>query len=103
MGSVILPIFFYNNQIEFKMDAQTSEANYQLSKLISSANPSQVDAIWAILKYREMGILRKVNSILEVLQVEKNPVIKELPVDKEGRVLDFKTRTIIHEALISSQ
>ena len=54
MGSVILPIFFYNNQIEFKMDAQISEANYQLSKLISSANPSQVDAIWAILKYREI-------------------------------------------------
>ena len=82
--------------------SEENSAN-QLSKLILEANPSQIDAIWAILKYREMGILRKVNSISEVLQAEKDMILEDLPIDAEGRVLDFKTRQIIHEALMATQ
>ena len=38
-----------------------------LFKKISEANEHQMDALWAILKYRDMGILRKILAMCEVL------------------------------------
>ena len=37
---------------------------------ISHANEAQLDALWAILKYRDMGILRKVLAMCEVLKTD---------------------------------
>lgn len=66
-----------------------------------SASNAQVDAIWAILKYREIGIYRKLASISEVLNLNFDEVVMDFPSDEEGRVLDHKTRHMIHDALIA--
>ena len=67
---------------------------------INKANEAQVDASWAILKYKEIGIYRKVACLSQLLNVDFNVVLDELPQDEDGRILDYKTRHIIHDALI---
>jgi hypothetical protein len=67
---------------------------------IKDADPVQVDTLWSILKYKEIGILRKVKCMSHVLQLNSSLVIEELPCDDEGRVLDYKTRHMIHDTLI---
>ena len=71
-----------------------------LLERINNANEAQVDALWGILKYKEIGIYRKVASMSEVLGLEFKDVVDNLPQDEEGRVLDYKTRHLIHDALI---
>lgn len=68
---------------------------------LREANDAQVDAVWAILKYREIGIYRKLASISEVLNLDFEEVVSHFPSDEEGRVLDHKTRHMIHDTLIS--
>ena len=67
---------------------------------INEANEAQVDASWAILKYKEIGIYRKVACLSQLLDVDFNVVLDELPQDEDGRILDYKTRHLIHDALI---
>ena len=71
-----------------------------LVNAINNANESEVDASWAILKYKEIGIYRKVACLSQLLDVDFNVVVDELPQDEDGRILDYKTRHIIHDALI---
>jgi hypothetical protein len=71
-----------------------------LSGAISQAEESQVDALWAILKYKEIGIYRKVACMCDVLNLDFEPVLASLPQDDEGRILDYKTRHLIHDALV---
>lgn len=78
----------------------TEKAGTTLIKAIEDANPTQVDTLWSILKYKEIGILRKVKCMSEVLHLNTCVVIEELPTDEEGRVLDYKTRHMIHDVLI---
>ena len=68
---------------------------------LKGSTNAQVDAVWAILKYREIGIYRKLASISEVLNLNFEEVVSEFPCDEEGRVLDHKTRHMIHDSLIS--
>ena len=44
--------------------------------------------------------MRKVKCMSQVLQIDTSAVIDELPRDDEGRLLDYKTRHIIHDVLI---
>lgn len=81
-------------------DTETNIAGAMLIEAIESANPVQVDTLWSILKYKEIGILRKVKCMSEVLDLNTSAVIDELPTDEEGRVLDYKTRHMIHDVLI---
>ncbi len=67
---------------------------------IRDASPVQVDTLWSILKYKEIGILRKIKCMSEVLHLNTGAVINELPTDDDGRVLDYKTRHMIHDVLI---
>lgn len=76
-----------------------TEAN-KVTESLKNANDAQVDAIWAILKYREIGIYRKLASISEVLNLDFDLVVSQFPSDEEGRILDYKTRHMIHDALI---
>jgi len=78
----------------------TQEIGTTLVNAIKDANPVQVDTLWSILKYKEIGILRKVKCMSEVLHLNTGAVINELPTDDEGRVLDYKTRHMIHDVLI---
>ena len=79
---------------------ETQQVNVVDSSL-REANDAQVDAVWAILKYREIGIYRKLASISEVLNLDFEEVVSQFPSDEEGRVLDHKTRHMIHDTLIS--
>ena len=67
---------------------------------INEANEAQVDSLWAILKYKEIGIYRKIACMCEVLDLNMDSAIEGLPQDEEGRVLDYKTRHLIHDTLI---
>ena len=73
-----------------------------LLSAIESANPVQVDTLWSIFKYKEIGILRKVKCMSDVLRLDTSSVIDELPTDEEGRILDYKTRHMIHDVLIKN-
>ncbi len=80
------------------MEIVTIKVN--LADAIAQAEESQVDALWAILKYKEIGIYRKVACMCEVLNLNFNGVLASLPQDDEGRLLDYKTRHLIHDALM---
>ena len=70
-------------------------------KAINSAEEAQIDGLWAILKYKEMGIMRKIKSMCFVLGLEYENVEKDLPKGDDGRIFDSATRHMIHKYLIS--
>jgi len=72
----------------------------KLVEEIRVSNEIQVDAIWAILKYKEIGIFRKIACICEVLDLDFDEMILDLPQDDEGRILDKQTRHLIHDTLL---
>lgn len=74
-----------------------------LFKRISEANEHQMDALWAILKYRDMGILRKVCAMCEVLGLDKDEVVSSLPQDEDGRIYDSKNRFLLSRALLNAK
>lgn len=80
---------------------KASEGTYSIVDSISNSNAEQIDASWAILKYQEIGIYRKVACLCVVYKLEFDSIIEELPQDGDGRILDSRTRHLIHEALIS--
>jgi hypothetical protein len=77
-----------------------TEAPAMLVSAIESANSEQLDTLWSILKYKEIGIFRKIKCMAHVLGLEFIQVVEDLPKDDEGRVLDYKTRHMIHDILI---
>jgi len=83
-----------------KMETQV-QGNLLIEK-ISLANNSQLDALWAILKYRDMGILRKVLAMCEVLNLDSEEIVSNLPQDENGRVYDSKNRFLLSRALLKA-
>jgi len=75
----------------------------KLITIVKKTNDVEADAIWAILKYKNIGILRKVMCICRVLNLEPQDVLETLPKDENGRFLDKPTRKLIHDALILRQ
>lgn len=71
-----------------------------LAESIKQADAVQVDASWAILKYKSIGILRKLKCLAWVLDADEDAVLDEAPKDKDGRILDHETRHAIHDELI---
>ena len=82
------------------MEDTTQLNSLLFAEAIGEAQEPQVDALWAILKYKEIGIYRKVACMCEVLNLDFNEVIASLPQDEEGRLLDYKTRHLIHDSLM---
>jgi hypothetical protein len=78
----------------------TQTQSVALLSAISSATPEQIDTLWSILKYKEIGIYRKVKCMTSVLGLNFDNVLTELPKDDNGRILDYKTRHLIHDTLI---
>ena len=64
------------------------------------ASEVEIDALWAILKYHEIGIFRKVHCMSVLLRLPFEDALMGLPMDGQGRVLDHKTRRMIHDVLI---
>jgi len=73
-----------------------------LLSAIGSATPEQIDTLWSILKYKEIGIYRKVKCMASVLGLNFEKVVTDLPKDDSGRILDYKTRHMIHDTLIEN-
>lgn len=71
-----------------------------LQKTIKNCSDSQLDALWAILKYKQYGILRKVQAMCAVLNIEEGLITPELPQDENGWLIDSDTRYHIHDFLI---
>jgi hypothetical protein len=71
----------------------------QLANAIEEATPEQIDLCWAVLKYKEIGVFRKVKSLCSAFGLDFDRVINELP-QVDGRVVDRETRHLIHETLI---
>ena len=67
---------------------------------INKASGSEIDTLWAILKYKEIGIYRKVKCMSEVLDADFDILVGELPSDSSGRILDQRSRHAIHDVLI---
>jgi len=72
----------------------------ELLNAIKDADKVQIDAAWAILKYKSIGILRKLKCLSWVLDVDEEDVLEDAPKDKDGRILDHETRHMIHDELI---
>ena len=77
-----------------------TDAPATLVSAIESASSEQVDTLWSILKYKEIGIFRKVKCMSQVLGLDFIDIVENLQKDDEGRVLDYKTRHMIHDILI---
>lgn len=69
---------------------------------IAEANVAQMDALWSILKNRDMGILRKINAMCEVLRLNQDAVVSNLPQDENGRIYDSKNRFLLSRALLKA-
>lgn len=74
--------------------------NAKLDKLLENCDDVTADAVWAILRYKNIGILRKMKCICKVLELDHTEVLQDIPKDEKGRYLDKPTRNIIHNALI---
>ena len=77
-----------------------TDAPPMLVTAIESANSEQLDTLWSILKYKEIGIFRKIKCMTQVLGLDFTQLVDNLPKDDEGRVLDYRTRHMIHDILI---
>ena len=73
-----------------------------LTNAITKATPEQVDTLWSILKYKEIGIYRKIKCMSSVLGLNFDKVVTDLTKDETGRILDHKTRHLIHDILIQN-
>ena len=85
------------------METSTEEEKLNLDAFdesINKASSSEIDTLWAILKYKEIGIYRKVKCMADVLETDFEALIDELPSDTSGRILDQRSRHAIHDVLI---
>jgi hypothetical protein len=81
------------------MQTETYNIN-TISQAINNANSAQVDCLWAILKYKEIGILRKIKCMSELLKFDLDKACGELPTNETGYIVDYKTRHLIHDILL---
>lgn len=71
-----------------------------LKAISESQDSAEIDAMFAILKYKGLGIMRKLKSFALVLDLEEEIVLKEAPKDESGRILDRECRHLICDGLI---
>jgi hypothetical protein len=69
---------------------------------IKEADEVEVDALFSVLKYRQIGILRKLKCMALILDIDEDDVINEAPKDTSGRILDHVTRHTICDELIKA-
>jgi hypothetical protein len=71
-----------------------------IANAILTATSEQIDCLWAILKYRDLGILRKIKCMAEILKFDLDKACAELPINSGGYIVDRQTRHLIHEVLL---
>jgi hypothetical protein len=67
---------------------------------IRNSNIETINTLWALLKYRELGILKKINCMAQVLGIDSDDFLRCMVSDEDGRVIDKASRKIIHDILI---
>lgn len=72
----------------------------KLIEAIKDADPIEIDSTWALLKYKNLGILRKLKCLALIYCLEEAEIIESAPKDSNGRILDKETRTAIHSTLL---
>ena len=73
-----------------------------ITEAINNAPPEAIDGMWAILKYRDIGVLRKLNAMSALLDLDLDQVSEEAQKDEQGRILDKPTRQAIHTVLLEA-
>lgn len=68
---------------------------------IKESDEIELDTAWALLKYKTLGIMRKLKCFALIYCLDEAEVLAEAPKDSEGRILDKETRAIICESLLS--
>lgn len=68
---------------------------------IKEADDVEVDTLFAVLKYKSIGILRKLKCMSLILDIDEETVLNEAFKDKDGRILDHENRHCICDGLIS--
>ena len=97
IATQLYSIHLFNKMKATKYNTKTTT---KLESQIQKCSEVDVDCLWAILKYREIGILRKVLCICNLLKLNSDEILPEIPQDENGRFLDKPTRAMIHDALI---
>jgi hypothetical protein len=72
----------------------------KFEKAVSLADINVINGLWAILKYQDLGILKKILSMCRLLNLNEDEVIRDLPQNEDGRILDKPSRHVIHDILI---
>lgn len=70
-----------------------------LKEKLEKSSDAQLDGVWIILR-SNVGILRKLKVIAELLQIAVESLTKDLPKDENGFILDRESREIIHKILL---
>jgi hypothetical protein len=71
-----------------------------LVEKLENANMIELDIAFALLKYKEIGIYRKIQALCLSFDLNLDEVLKGLP-QEEGRLLDWETRHFIHHYMIT--
>jgi len=71
-----------------------------LEDALSHASETELDVAFALLKYKEIGIYRKIKCLCLALQLDFDEVVKNLP-NENGRLLDRETRHYIHDYMLA--
>ena len=74
----------------------------KIASAIQNTEEVEIDALWAILKNRDIGILRKIYAMCEVLSLDHNDVVSNLPQDENGRIYDSQNRFLLSRALLKA-
>lgn len=74
--------------------------NNPLVQKLSNASETELDVAFALLKYKEIGIYRKIKGLCLAFNLNFEEVIKILP-QENGRLLDRETRHFIHDFMLA--
>ena len=74
--------------------------NNPLTAKLSNANETELDVAFALLKYREIGVYRKIKALCLAFDLNFEEVVKTLP-QENGRLLDSQTRHFIHDFMLA--
>ena len=77
-----------------------SAALKTLHHLILNCDESQLDLAFAILKYKEIGIVRKIKCWAKIFDMDGNELVDSFPKSIDNRVLDKTSRKIVHNYLM---
>lgn len=74
--------------------------NNPLVEKLTNASEIELDVAFALLKYKEIGIYRKIKGLCLAFGLNFDEVMKGLP-QENGRLLDRETRHFIHDFMLA--